>query len=143
MTGENLISFIYYIHRFSNFDPKIADEIFAGVPTTTSSPNKSIPLSLSKDTNQCYMGISLPLSSCSLYPSSSTHLVQTASSFVDESLAASVGINERSITQVQSDQEKKQTSDTESERIATSITASDVDRTRETGGHDILWVILM
>ncbi|KAK3927944.1 Rapamycin-insensitive companion of mTOR [Frankliniella fusca] len=54
---------------FTNFDSKITDEIFAESPTASSSPNKSGISNTTKDSNQCYIGVSLPLSSCSIFPS--------------------------------------------------------------------------
>lgn len=110
---------------FSSFDPKIADEIFApDAPAATSSPSKSSSSNLTKDSSQCFLGIALPLSSCSLYPSSSSRAAITSSyQFVGASVPPTIHSVDQNGLEVQSDDQDKK---------GPSASVPEVERAQET-----------
>lgn len=92
----------------------MSGEICAEAPAATSSPCKAGPPDGIKHFNQCYMGISLPLSSHSLYP--------TATSFYTiNNTATSLG--DQDPTELQNDREKR----------GASLSYTEIDRVQQPG----------
>lgn len=107
---------------FSNFDSKITDEIFVETPTATSSPNKTGVSNLTKDSNQCYMGISLPLSSSSIFPSNTSEKAN-----VDGSVPLTFNVDYDNLETRKEDNKR-----------GTSASTSEIDCTQETDGPELV-----